>query len=79
MSAPGRKMSLMQATLGVSYGFGLLFVGAVGDAVNMHVAFGTAAVVAAGSFAALTLRARNWRRALDGTEQPSAAASFATA
>lgn len=75
----GRVMSLMQATLGVSYGFGLLFVGAVGDAVNMHVAFGTAAVVAAGSFAALTLRARNWQRALDGAEQPSAAASFATA
>ena len=64
----GRVMSLMQATLGVSYGLGLLFVGVVGDAVNMRVAFGTAAGVAVVGFVGLTLRARNWRRAVDGDE-----------
>ncbi|MFZ4718347.1 MAG: MFS transporter [Ilumatobacteraceae bacterium] len=65
----GRVMSLMQATLGISYGSGLLFIGAIGDAVNMHVAFGVGATVGMVGFALLTLRARNWRAALDGTER----------
>lgn len=64
----GRVMSLMQATLGVSYGSGLLFVGALGDLFNLHVAFIVGAACAMGGFWLLTLRARNWRRALDGDD-----------
>ena len=64
----GRVMSLMQATLGISYGFGLLFIGVIGDTWNMHVAFGVGAAIGLVGFWLLTLRARNWRRAIDGTE-----------
>jgi MFS family permease len=65
----GRVMSLMQATLGISYGSGLLFIGVIGDTFNMHVAFGVGACVSLGGFWLLTLRARNWRAALDGDER----------
>lgn len=65
----GRVMSLMQATLGISYGSGLLFIGIIGDTFNMHVAFGAGAVVGLTGFGLLTLRARNWRAALDGDER----------
>jgi len=64
----GRVMSLMQATLGITYGSGLLFIGAMGDLWNLHVAFIVGAVVGLVGFWLLTLRARNWRRAIDGSE-----------
>lgn len=64
----GRVMSLMQATLGITYGSGLLFIGAMGDLWNLHVAFIVGAVVGLLGFWLLTLRARNWRRAIDGSE-----------
>jgi MFS family permease len=62
----GRVVSLMQATLGLSYGFGLLVIGAIADLVNLHVAFGVGAAVGLVGYAALSVRARNWRRAIDG-------------
>jgi MFS family permease len=62
----GRVMSIMQATLGVSYGFGLLFIGIIGDAFSLHVAFAVGAVLGLVGFGLLTLRARNWRAAIDG-------------
>lgn len=61
-------MSLMQATLGISYGSGLLFIGIIGDTWNMHGAFMVGAVVGITGFGLLTLRAKNWRRAIDGNE-----------
>jgi len=64
----GRVMSLMQATLGISYGSGLLFIGIIGDTWNMHAAFMVGAVVGITGFGLLTLRAKNWRRAIDGNE-----------
>ena len=63
----GRVMSIMQAAMGVSYGLGLLFIGAIGDLVNLRVAFGIGAGLILFGFAALTRRSRNWRGAFDGT------------
>ncbi len=68
----GRVMSLMQATLGISYGTGLLFIGIIGDSANMRIAFGVGATVGLVGFGLLTLRARNWRAALDGDERVAA-------
>lgn len=62
----GRVMSIMQATLGVSYGLGLLIIGAIGDATTLRVAFAVGAIGGIAAFGALTLRARHWRQALDG-------------
>ena len=62
----GRVMSLMQATFGITYGVGLLFIGAIGDLINLHVAFATGAVIGLVGFWMLTARARNWRAAIDG-------------
>ena len=61
-------MSLMQATLGVTYGIGLLFVGAIGDAVSLRVGFLVGDAIALLGFWLITLRARHWRAAIDGTE-----------
>ncbi len=62
----GRVMSLMQATFGITYGVGLLAIGVLGDATNLHVAFAAGAVTAMIGFGLITLRARNWRAAIDG-------------
>ncbi len=67
----GRVMSLMQATFGITYGVGLLFIGAIGDLINLHVAFATGAVIGVSGFWLLTLRARNWRAAIDGVAASS--------
>jgi predicted MFS family arabinose efflux permease len=62
----GRVMSLMQATFGITYGVGLLAIGVLGDATNLHVAFAAGALTAMIGFGLITLRARNWRAAIDG-------------
>ena len=67
----GRVMSLMQATFGITYGIGLLFIGAIGDLVNLHVAFAIGAAIGLTGFWLLTLRARNWRAAIDGDLRPA--------
>ncbi|MCU1359851.1 MAG: putative multidrug efflux transport protein, partial [Ilumatobacteraceae bacterium] len=69
LASRGRVVSLMQATLGLSYGFGLLVIGAIADLVNLHVAFGIGATAGMVGYAALSVRARNWRRAIDGISQ----------
>jgi MFS family permease len=62
----GRVMSIMQATLGVSYGSGLLLIGFIGDLSSLRIAFASGAVMGLTAFLLLTLRARHWRAALDG-------------
>ncbi len=62
----GRVMSIMHASMGVSYGCGLLFIGSVGDASNLHLAFLTGSVAILIGFALLTWRSRHWRDAVDG-------------
>ncbi|MGB8861020.1 MAG: MFS transporter [Ilumatobacteraceae bacterium] len=64
----GRVMSIMQASMGVSYGIGLLFIGSIGDATNLHLAFGVGAVLLLVGFGVLTARSRHWRAAVDGAE-----------
>ena len=61
----GRVMSVMQASMGISYGIGLLFVGSLGDLLNLHVAFSVGAALTLVEFALLTRRSRNWREAID--------------
>jgi MFS family permease len=64
----GRVMAMMQASMGISYGIGLMFIGFVGDAASLRVAF---LVGAAGSIlSALVLAARtpDWRPVIDGNE-----------
>jgi MFS family permease len=64
----GRVMSIAQAAQGVSYGIGLLFIGSIGDASNLHLAFGVGAVLLLTGFGVITLRSRHWRAAVDGQE-----------
>ncbi|MGZ4772831.1 MAG: MFS transporter [Ilumatobacteraceae bacterium] len=64
----GRVMSIMQSAQGVSYGVGLLFIGSIGDATNLHLAFAVGAVLLLAGFGLLTLRSRHWRAAVDGHE-----------
>lgn len=63
----GRVMSIMQAAMGVSYGLGLLVIGSIGDATNLHVAFAAGAALMLVGFGLLTARSPNWRQAVDGT------------
>lgn len=67
-SGRGRVMAVMQASMGTSYGIGLLFVGTLGDLVNLHFAFAVGAVLTVVAFGLLTLRSRNWRTAIDGPQ-----------
>jgi MFS family permease len=69
----GRVMSIMQAATGVSYAVGLLFIGSIGDATNLHLAFGLGAVLLLVGFGLLTLRSRHWRTAVDGARRPAVA------
>ena len=63
----GRVMAVMQASMGISYGIGLLFVGSLGDLINLHVAFSIGAALTLLAFGLLTRRSRNWRAAIDGS------------
>jgi MFS family permease len=69
----GRVMSIMQAAMGISYGLGLLFIGSIGDATNLHLAFGVGAVLLLVGFGLLTLRSRHWRTAIDGGRRSAVA------
>lgn len=73
----GRIMAIMQASMGISYGIGLLFIGSIGDLSSLHVAFVTGALLLVAGFWALTRRSPNWRRAFDGQQVPADAALVA--
>jgi hypothetical protein len=51
----------------------LLFIGVIGDATNLHLAFGVGAILMLVGFGLLTLRSRHWRTAIDGGRRPSIA------
>jgi MFS family permease len=64
----GRVLSIMQAVMGVSYGFGIMFIGSIGDLTSLRIAFLAGSMLLPLGFFALTRRSPNWRRALDGDE-----------
>lgn len=72
----GRVVSIMQAGMGVAYGIGLLFIGSIGDAFNLHIAFGVGALLMLAGFGYMTIRSRHWREAVDG-ELPASSISLA--
>ena len=49
----------------------LLFIGSIGDATNLHLAFGVGAILMLVGFGLLTLRSRHWRTAVDGSRRPA--------
>lgn len=59
-------MAIMQASMGVSYGIGLMFIGSLGDLSSLHVAFAAGSVLMSVAFWLLTRRSRFWREAFDG-------------
>ena len=61
-------VAMMQACTGVSYGIGLLLMGFIGDAFNLHVAFGVGAIGLPLGFWAITVRSRHWRQAFNGSD-----------
>ena len=67
----GRILAIQQASMGTSYGIGLLMIGALGDLTSLRVAFSVGAVSLVACFVALTIRSRHWRAALDGASRPT--------
>ena len=66
----GRILAIQQASMGTSYGIGLLMIGAIGDLTSLRVAFTVGAMSLVVCFVALTIRSRHWRAALDGAFRP---------
>lgn len=66
----GRVMSIMQASMGLSYGVGLLFIGSIGDAQNLRVAYSMGAILLLAGFAVIARVLPGWRAALDGEPAP---------
>jgi predicted MFS family arabinose efflux permease len=64
----GRVMAMMQASMGISYGIGLMFIGFVGDAASLRVAFLVGAGGALLAAVVLASRAPDWRPVIDGNE-----------
>ncbi len=62
----GRIMSLNQASMGVSYGIGLMVIGSIGDLANLRVAFTVGAVALLAGFLVLRHRSNTWYPAIDG-------------
>jgi len=71
----GRVMSLMQASMGICYGLGLLFIGFIGDMRGLRTAFTVGAVLTVVTFALLTRFLPSWRSDVDGVvaEEPATA------
>ncbi|MCC6596044.1 MAG: MFS transporter, partial [Rhodanobacteraceae bacterium] len=62
----GRVLSLFQAFAGVTYGFGLLLLGVLGDTFNLRAAFVAGAVANLVFCVVLAARLPRWREAIDG-------------
>ena len=62
----GRVMSIMQASMGVSYGIGLLAIGTIGDLASMRIGFGIGAVMMVVAFSAFVRIVAGWRASFDG-------------
>jgi MFS family permease len=67
----GRVLSLVQASMGGAYGFGVLWIAALGDATNLRVAFVVAAVLTAVGALGMARINPGWRPIVDGNEVTS--------
>ena len=73
----GRVLSIFQAFAGVTYGLGLLFLGSIGDAADLRLAFLVGAGLSVLGCGVLVLRRRGWRAAIDGAAAPRPALATA--
>ncbi len=64
----GRIMAMHQASMGVSYGIGLISIGLIGDLVNLHVAFAIGSVGLAVGFFVIRSLSNSWYPAIDGED-----------
>ncbi len=64
----GRIVSLNQASMGVSYGIGLMVIGAIGDAVDLRIAFVVGATGLVAGFVFARRRSNTWYPAIDGVD-----------
>jgi MFS family permease len=62
----GRIMAMHQASMGVSYGIGLLAIGLIGDLVNLRVAFIVGAIGLACGFVVIRRVSNSWYPAING-------------
>jgi MFS family permease len=76
-SARGRVMALHQASMGTSYGAGLMLIGGIGDLFSLRVAFASGAALMAIGMVWLTWRSPRWRTAIDGEPAPRPLAATA--
>ena len=61
----GRVISILQALVGFSYGIGILWLGVVGDSINLRVSFGLASGLLSIAIILLARRFVDWRRSID--------------
>ena len=61
----GRVLSILQALVGFSYGIGILWLGVLGDAVGLRIAFATSATLLSIMILVLVRRLPDWRYSID--------------
>lgn len=61
----GRVLSILQALVGFSYGIGILWLGVLGDAVGLRMAFATSATLLSMTILVLVRRLPDWRYSID--------------
>jgi MFS family permease len=72
----GRVMSILQALVGFSYGIGILWLGMVGDAAGLRVAFAISASMVGLMTVLLARRLPDWRHSIDhGSSRPVVSAT----
>jgi MFS family permease len=62
----GRVLSISQASMGICYGIGIVWLGLIGDLLNLRVAFLISVAALVSSVVILTHRAPGWRAVIDG-------------
>ncbi|CAB4892536.1 unannotated protein [freshwater metagenome] len=66
----GRVLSILQALVGFSYGIGILWLGVLGDATSLRIAFATSSSLLTVSILILVRRMPDWRHSIDVGSAP---------
>ncbi len=64
----GRVLALVQGSMGLCYGIGVVWIGLIGDVVGMRTGFVCGAIALVSISLLLTRRTPDWRRVIDGTD-----------